>query len=128
VLQPGKHPIDVVGGDLRGCGEPLIGSLFGGRAHEFTERRSAQDGRGPEPAGRGGGHNHPCRQSGALWPRVDPACADVSGAVSHMRGLGGALAHAREAIAFVLAVPEDSFELRLEPALAPDNPAAAGCE
>jgi hypothetical protein len=57
-------------------------------------------------------------RSGRGWILTVP---EVQGAVSYVRGLGGALAHAREAIAFVLDVPEDSFEVRLEPDLAPDD-------
>jgi predicted RNase H-like HicB family nuclease len=57
-------------------------------------------------------------RSGRGWILTVP---EVRGAVSYVRGLGGALANAREAIAFVLDVPEDSFEVRLEPDLAPDD-------
>jgi DNA-directed RNA polymerase specialized sigma24 family protein len=57
-------------------------------------------------------------RSGRGWILTVP---EVQGAVSYVRGLGGALAHAREAIAFVLDVPQDSFEVRLEPDLAPDD-------
>jgi predicted RNase H-like HicB family nuclease len=57
-------------------------------------------------------------RSGRGWILTVP---EVPGAVSYVRGLGGARAHAQEAIAFVLDVPEDSFEVRLEPDLAPDD-------
>ena len=57
-------------------------------------------------------------RSGRGWILTVP---EVQGAVSYVRGLGGALAHAREAIAFVLDVPDDSFEVHLEPDLAPDD-------
>ena len=57
-------------------------------------------------------------RSGRGWILTVP---EVQGAVSYVRGLGGALTHAREAIAFVLDVPDDSFEVHLEPDLAPDD-------
>jgi predicted RNase H-like HicB family nuclease len=39
---------------------------------------------------------------------------DAPGAVSQVRTLGQAQEHAREAIAFVLGIPEDSFDLTVE--------------
>ena len=57
-------------------------------------------------------------RSGRGWILTAP---EVQGAVSYVRGLGGAQAHARGAIAFVLDVPEDSIEVRVEPDLAPDD-------
>jgi len=57
-------------------------------------------------------------RSGRGWILTVP---EVQGAVSYVRGLGGAPAHAREAIAFVLDVPEDSIGVHVEPDLAPDD-------
>jgi predicted RNase H-like HicB family nuclease len=44
-------------------------------------------------------------------------CADAPGAVSQVRRLADAEEHAREAIAFVLDVSEDSFEVAVVPEL-----------
>jgi hypothetical protein len=57
-------------------------------------------------------------RSGRGWILAVPK---VPGAVSYVRGLGQAREHAREAIAFVLDIPEDSFDVRLEPDLAPGD-------
>jgi predicted RNase H-like HicB family nuclease len=51
---------------------------------------------------------------GGWWLLTSP---DAPGAVSQVRTLGQAEEHAREAIAFVLGVAEDSFELTVVPEL-----------
>lgn len=57
------------------------------------------------------------QREGRLWALEVP---EVPGALSMVRRLEQAEAHIREAIAFVLGVPEDSFEVVVEPIVPAD--------
>lgn len=57
-------------------------------------------------------------RAGKWWALSSP---DVPGFASQCRGLSEAGDYAREAIAFVLGVPEDSFDVDVQPPVLPDD-------